>query len=210
MTTKRTLVESYTAYKGWRCSNNDDKSVLCPYFLADSAYLVYEQHIKPLRLTHDLKMYAKKYIAAYREFTKDFFQAFDAEEQDYIVELMDALHDHIAHDIAILRQSVIDNIKELPLDVRQVLASLAACLHLTQCTCILYKHIFVASNGGPLLNRSLQGMITNIGCLFEAYSKQKANATRVYDLNNIAPVATASRILCNRIIQFVNNIRENG
>lgn len=203
------ITESYVEHKGFRCSNNNDENVLMPFFLADSAYLIYDEQIKPLAFRRELKMHAKKFIECYRSFIKDFFAAFDDEQQDYVVEKMDALYGTIAYDIEVFRMAIINHTAQFPLEVRQTLASLSACMHLVQCSWIVYRHVFSGQNG-PMYNKDLQGMMSSSHSLFQAYANQRANRTNVAELNKVKAISAASRVLCNRILKFINLTKESN
>lgn len=203
----KSITESYIKHKGFCCSNINDENVLMPFFLADSAYLIYDEQIKPLGLKRELKMYATKFIEAYRSFTKDFFAAFDEEQKDYIVEKMDALFGSIAYDIEVFRMGIINHMVQFPMEVRQTLASLSALMHMTQCTWIIYLHVFVAQ-GAPMYNKDLQGMMSFSHSLFQAYANQKANRINVDELNKVAAISASSRVLCNRILKFIKLTKE--
>lgn len=208
----KSIVQSYIEHKGWCCNNTVDESVLTPFFLADSAYLVYNDRIKPLPLKREMKMYAKKFIECYREFNKDFFAAFDDEQKDYVIDKMDALHEAIGHDVEIFRMSIINHLAQFPTEVRQNVASFSACLHLTSCAFLTWRTVFRNghSNGEAMHNRALQGMLSSADMMFKAYTRQKAHSTSVIDLNKIPDIEKSSRIVCNRIIQFIDAIRDGS
>lgn len=197
------ITESYCKHKGYNCTNMNDENVLLPFFLADSAYLIYDEQIKPLGFKRELKLYAKRFIGAYNTFTKDFFAAFDEEQKDYIVEKMDTLFSLISYDVEVFRMAIINHMRQSPLEVRQTLASLSALMHLVQCAWIVYRHTF-----SGMYNKELQGMMSIAHSLFQVYANQKANSTTVAELNNIPAISAASRVLCNRILKFINLTKE--
>lgn len=203
------ITESYIKHKGWRCTNMNDENVLMPFFLADSAYLIFSDQIKPLALRQDLKMYAKRFIRAYNSFAKDFFSPFDQEQKDYIIDKMDTLFELISGDIEAFRSAIIDHTSQFSEDVRHTLASLSALLSLTQCTWIVYRHLYVAS-GAPMYNKDLQSMMTSAHSLFQAYANKKANRINVPELNKVQAISAASRALCDRILQFINLTKEQN
>lgn len=197
------ITESYCKHKGYNCTNMNDENVLLPFFLADSAYLIYDEQIKPQGFKRELKLYAKRFIEAYSTFTKDLFAALDDEQTDYAVEKMDTLYSHISYDIEVFRMAIINHMQQFPLEVRQTLASLSALMHLVQCAWIVHRHTF-----SEMYNKTLQGMMSSAHSLFQAYANQKANRTTVAELNNIPAISAASRVLCNRILKFINLTKE--
>lgn len=197
------ITESYCKHKGYNCTNMNDENVLLPFFLADSAYLIYDEQIKPLGLKRELKLYAKRFIEAYSTFTKDLFAALADEQTDYAVEKMDTLYSHLSYDIEVFRMAIINHMQQFPLEVRQTLASLSALMHLVQCAWIVHRHTF-----SGMYNKALQGMMSSAHSLFQAYANQKANRTTVAELNNIQAISAASRVLCNRILKFINLTKE--
>ena len=199
----KSITESYCKHKGYNCTNMNDENVLLPFFLADSAYLIYDEQIKPLGFKRELKLYAKRFIEAYNTFTKDFFAAFDEEQKDYVVEKMDTLYEILAYDIEVFRMAIINHMSSFPVEVRQALASLSALMHLVQCAWIAYNHTF-----SGMRNKELQGMMSASHSLFRAYANQKANRITVAELNKIQAISAASRVLCNRIFKFINLTKE--
>ena len=197
------ITESYCKHKGYNCTNMNDENVLLPFFLADSAYLIYDEQIKPLGLKRELKLHAKRFIEAYNRFTKDFFAAFDDEQKDYVIEKMDTLYLLIAYDIEVFRMSIINQMQQFPLGTRQTLASMSALMHLVQCAWIVYRHTFSA-----MYNKELQGMMSAAHSLFQAYANQKVNRITVAELNKIPAISASSRVLCNRILKFINLTKE--
>ena len=197
------ITESYCKHKGYNCTNMNDENVLLSFFLADSAYLIYDEQIKPQGFKRELKLYAKRFIEAYSTFTKDLFAALDDEQTDYAVEKMDTLYSHLSYDIEVFRMAIINHMQQFPLEVRQTLASLSALMHLVQCAWIVHRHTF-----SGMYNKELQGMMSSAHSLFQAYANQKANRTTVAELNNIQAISAASRVLCNRILKFINLTKE--
>ena len=201
----RPITESYIKHKGYCCSNMNDENVLLPFFLADSAYLIFDGQIKPLCLKRELKMYAKRFIGAYNRFAKDFFAAFDEEQKDYIVDKMDSLYSLVADDVAAFRSAIINHTAQFPVEVRETLASVSALMLLTQCTWIVYSHLFT-----NMLNKDLQGMMSASYSLFQSYANQNANRINVPELNKIKAISSASQTLCGRILVYINLTKETA
>lgn len=205
------ISKSYLKHKGWPGGDAQDESILAPFILADSAYLVYEEHIKPLGLKHQFKLHQNNFMRCYTAMNKDFFSAFNPEETEYIIDKMDALHDGICNDIEILRISVINNLTQFPLEVRKNIASFAALVHLSQCARILFGELFkVKSYEGvePMKNKHLDGMVSYSANLFKAYTLQYAHNTEIIDLNEIKGITAASTVLCNKILKTLNLYHE--
>ena len=193
------ISKSYLKHKGWPGGDAQDESILAPLILADSAYLVYEEHIKPLGLKHQFKLHQNNFMRCYTAMNKDFFSAFNPEETEYII------------DIEILRISVINNLTQFPLEVRKNIASFAALVHLSQCARILFGELFkVKSYEGvePMKNKHLDGMVSYSANLFKAYTLQYAHNTEIIDLNEIKGITAASTVLCNKILKTLNLYHE--
>lgn len=197
------ITESYCKHKGYSCTNMSDENVLLPFFLADSAYLIYAEQVKPLGFKRELKLYAKRFIDAYNRFTKDFFSAFDEEQKEYVIEKMDALYALLSYDVEVFRMAIINQLATFPVEVRQRLASLSALMHLVQCAWIAQRHTF-----SGMQNKELQGMMSATHSLFQAYANQKANRVTVAELNEVPAISASSRVLCNRILKFINLTKE--
>ena len=201
----KSITESYCKHKGYNCTNMNDENVLLPFFLADSAYLIYDEQIKPLGFKRELKLYAKRFIEAYNTFTKDSFAAFDEEQKDYVVEKMDTLFSLISYDVEVFRMAIINHMRQYPMEVRQTLGSLSALMHLVQCAWIVYRHTF-----SGMYNKELQGMMSIAHSLFQVYANQRANRINVAELNKVAAISASSRVLCNRILKFINLTKEGN
>ena len=206
------ISKSYLRHKGWPDSDAQDESILAPFILADSAYLIYEEYIKPLGLKHQFKHHQNNFMRCYRALNKDFFAAFNAEETEYVIDKMDTLHDGIRNDIEILRISVINNLREFPTEVRINISSFATLVHLSQCARILFGELFkVKSYTGiePMKNKHLDGMVSYSANLFRAYTLQYARNTEIIDLNEVKEITAASKVLCNQILKQLN-LYHNG
>ena len=99
----------------------------------------------------------------------------------------------------------INHTAQFPVEVRETLASVSALMLLTQCTWIVYSHLFT-----NMLNKDLQGMMSASYSLFQSYANQKANRINVPELNKIKAISSASQTLCDRILVYINLTKETA
>ena len=201
------IAQSYIQHKGWRINKSQDERLMAPFIIADSAYIIYEDYIKPLKLKFHYKKAIDNFMRCYSALNKEFFSAFSPEEVDYVVEKMDELHTAIYNDIEFMRISIINHFPQYSLEVRKNIASFTVLLHLTQCARILYGQLFkVSTYDGlmPLRNKNLEGMMSYADDLFDKYTKANAPASKGVDLNDIPDIASTSRDLCRKIMKHLN------
>ena len=191
-------------HKGWPAESVSDERILAPFIVADSAYVIYEDYIKPLKLKFQYKKHINNFMRCYDALNKDFFKAFNEEETGYVIDKMDDLHSAIATDIELLRLSIIGHFSQYSLEIRNNLGSFMALLHLTQCARILYGELVKKSTYDglvPARNEHLEGMMSYADELFAAYSRQYAVKSRGVDLNDIKEIADTSRVLCRKVMK---------
>lgn len=194
----------YAEKKGYRL-DKPDNAVLLPFIMADSIYLIYDEYIKPQNFKYNLKWYCKKMMKAYNEFHKDFFNVFNQEDIDSLIDYMDEFAETVKMDIKLLKISVSNHLQELPSEVRNNLASMTALVHLSQSTRIMYKELY-RNRGEAFDNKHLAGIVSNAESLFKAYTKMYAHNKQQIDLNKYKDVEDASKRICDKIIKFMNTL----
>ena len=194
----------YAEKKGYRL-DKPDNAVLLPFIMADSIYLIYDEYINPQHFKYNLKWYCKKMMKAYNEFHKDFFNVFNQEDIDCLIDLMDEFAETVKMDIKLLRISVSNHLQELPSEVRNNLASMTTLVHLSQSTRIMYRELY-RNRGEAFDNKYLSGIVSNAESLFKAYTKMYAHNKQQIDLNEYEDVGYASKRICDKIIKFMNTL----
>ena len=69
----------------------DDVRMMMPFYLMDASYQVYCKDVKDYECKHKAKEAKRRWKEAYRKFYADFFQAFDADQTEFITDQMDEL-----------------------------------------------------------------------------------------------------------------------
>lgn len=223
--TNQEIVDTYLAYKHrvrTKGERIDNTLPLMPFFIMDACYQIYCKDIKNLPCKHLLKKHKKRWADSYHMFTADFFRAFNQEQTEYIVDMMDEFNDYINDDIVVLKNAVINYIpREIPFEEKKLLGSLLACSVLAQAAQHMYGEMF--RKGTVTYNlKALHSVLTlmpkekdpHIEAVKKAiydYANSLTSAqTVITDSKN---VMTSIDILCANITKFLkqkeNEAQEN-
>jgi hypothetical protein len=146
MITNQEIVDTYLAYKHrvrTKGERVDNTLPLMPFFIMDACYQIYCKDIKNLPCKHLLKKHKKRWADSYHMFTADFFRAFNQEQTEYIVDMMDEFNDYIHNTIVMLKSAVVNYIpNDVPFEEKKLIGSLLACSILAQAAQHMYGEMF--------------------------------------------------------------------
>lgn len=216
MITNREIVDTYLAYKHRKRTEGeriDNTLPLMPFFIMDACYQIYCKDIKDLPCKHLMKRAKTRWADAYHKFTTDFFQAFNQDQVDYIVDMMDEFNDYIHTQLVMLKSSVMNHFTDnTPFEDKKILASLLACNVLSQAAQHMYGEMF-RKGVQHFRMRGVRGVVTLMPRETDPYIESVKRAS--YDFACLYPVAkgvdlTSSDkvmgmvdVLCKRIIKFL-------
>lgn len=214
--TQQEIVDRYLAYKHRKRTVGeriDNTLPLMPFFIMDACYQIYCRDIKDIPCKHLMKQAKKKWADNYHKFTMDFFMAFDQEQTDYIVDMMDEFNDYIHNNLVMLKSAVVNHFTdETPFEDKKILGSVMACNVLAQSAQHMYGEMYrVGTKFFPI--KSLYAVVTlqpkEIEPYIEGVKKASYDFASYYpkgrnvDLTSSEPVMSMIRALCNNIVRFL-------
>lgn len=222
MITNQEIVDTYLAYKHKKRTEGekvDNTLPLMPFFIMDACYQIYCKDIKDLPVKQLMKKHKKKWAENYHKFTTDFFRAFNQDQVDYIIDMMDEFNDFIHNTIVMLKAEVVNYLKQnIPFEEKKVLGSLLACNVLAQAAQIMYGEMF---RKGQIRYhcKALHSVVTVMPREKNNYidSVKKANydfaccftSAKEIDLTDSDKVMAVVNILCKKIVKFLKD-KENA
>lgn len=221
MITNREIVDTYLAYKHRTRTKGeriDNTLPLMPFFIMDTCYQIYCKDIKDIPCKHLMKQAKKRWADAYHKFTMDFFLAFNQDQADYIVDMMDEFNEYIHNHVVMLKSTVVNYFTdETPFEDKKILGSLMACNVLAQSAQFLYGQMF--RKGQRLykckaLRSYAMTMPKEQDPYIEAVKKAAYDFACYYptargvDLTSSDKVMEMIDVLCRKIVRFLKE-REN-
>ena len=144
--TNQEIVDVYLKYRGKRrtkTGRRDNTLPLMPFFIMDVVYQIYDRDIKNIECKHQMKKYRNQWVDNYNKFNHDFFRAFNDEQRDYIIELMDEFGDYIHNTVVMMKSAVVNSFtQETEFEDKKNLASILTCNVLCQTAQHLYGDMY--------------------------------------------------------------------
>ena len=197
------LLDTYLKARGYK-SGNDAAHIapFLPYFLADTLYLTYEDHIKG-HLKQKEKQMANLMMANYHRFIHSFFNCFPPEQQDEVIDMMDQFREYISHDIDIFLVSVEQVVMQMPIHQRKVFSAICLIRVLSANIKYSWECIYRRSASEPIPNKDKDGIVHYGNRLFLEYSRYTPRYLEKTDLAMFPGVKAAERALVNRVLRFI-------
>jgi hypothetical protein len=164
----------------------DDIAPLLPFIIMDCAQLEFSREVVPIGARQNAKMLIKAWQADYRMFNQRLFRTLDAEQRDFVIDMMDAYEDFIANEMMLMRVAIMDLVKECSFDAQKTVASLMLCNIFSQVAQITWGEIFYTKSGHHEVCAELERIrnrshkLTNMVC----FIKDDVNpntSTRLHD-----------------------------
>ena len=106
--TNAEMLDAFLRPRGMYMEGGCNLRILLPFFIMDAVYAIYNRRIRPLDL--DPNGYPaerrERWRIAYNRFNKKFFDSFDEDQQDAIMDKMDRFEEYIANDLMVMQASV--------------------------------------------------------------------------------------------------------
>lgn len=146
MITNQEIVDTYLKYRGKRRTSTgkiDNTLPLMPFFIMDVVYQIYNKDIKNIECKHQMKRYRTQWVDNYNKFNHEFFRAFNNEQRDYIIDLMDEFAEYIHNTIVMMKSAVVNSFtQETEFEDKRNLAALLTCNVLCQTAQHLYGDMY--------------------------------------------------------------------
>ena len=199
------LLETFLKARGYK-SGNDAAHIapFLPYFLADTLYLTFEEHIKG-HLKQKEKQMGNLMMKNYHNFIHDFFHCFPREQQGQLVDMMDQFHEYISHDIDIFLVSVEQVVMQMPLHHRKIFSAICLIRVLSANVKYSWECIYRRSPSEPIPNNDKDGIAHYGNRLFLEYSRYTPRYLEKTDLAMFPGVKAAEKALVNRVLNFIES-----
>ena len=106
--TNAEMLDAFLRPRGMYMEGGCNLRILLPFFIMDAVYAIYNRSIKPI----DLRSRRKERLArlrwrlAYNRFDEEFFNSFDEDQREAIMDKMDKFEEYIDNDLMVMQASV--------------------------------------------------------------------------------------------------------
>lgn len=194
------LVDTYLHSIGLRRLKGDSASPLLPFFILDAMYSTLTSDLMPIPVKGKTKKALSDLKHNYNLVNRQFFRAYTQEQQDEIIDIMDAFSTALANDILITKVAVMNQLKRhgVPFEEQKILASAMLCNILAQQASIVWEEVFKHTN------RYLAAIERNTKIWMQSYFIQRFPGH--INPNDDEQICLAVDILCKKIIQFLEKL----
>lgn len=205
--TSSELVDTYLAHRGMRRVKGNGADAILPFFMLDAMYQIMSKEIVPVKSRHEQKLALKRWQKSYNSFNQDFFSAYNQEQQDEIIDIMDSFESYINNDVIIAEVAVMKELAkhDIPFESQKIIASCMMCHVLAQTAQIawqaIYKNSWNLPKESPHINAILKYSSMWMNLYFSSVSDAHINP------NDSEQICTAMDILCKRMIDFLKTLK---
>lgn len=177
----------------------DNTYPLLAFFIMDVAYQVYCKDIKDLKFRFELRKAQKQMAEGFHKFNADFFMAFNADEQDYIIDQMDEFDKYIHTSVVILKTTIMDAFaNDVPFEEKKTIAAAMACNVLAQAAQHVHMDMY--------RNERMKGLVNPF---IEGVKKGSRDVSHYYPLTKNIDLTASDKVmanissLCKKIVGFL-------
>lgn len=198
-----TLVDTYIKHLGLKRISGDDASPILPFFILDVMYTLYRKSIQPVPSQFEEKKAKNLWMKNYHLFNRDFFSVFSDDQQDEIIDIMDAFEEYINNDVVIVKVAVMNELSPhgLNLDDQDILASCLICDILAQSAQVIWRAVYDNDN------QYINAIMRNATRWMNLYIRKRTDA--LVDTNKSKQVTDAVNALCKKMVNFLHKLRKN-
>lgn len=185
----------------------DGYDPILPFFMLDAMYQIMSKEIVPIKSRQEQKLALKRWQASYNAFNRDFFSAFSPDQQDEIIDLMDAFESYINNDIIVAEVAVMNELAKLNISFehQKAVAASMMCHVLTQAAQItwgaIYKNKYNVSRESPHINAILKYSSMWMNLYFSKVSDAYVNP------NDSKQICDAMDALCRKMVKFLKTLQ---
>ena len=196
-----TLVETYVAHLGLKRIKGTGADPILPFFILDVMNTILHRDIFPVKSQFEEKKARKLWVQNYHIFNKDFFSAFNDDQQDEIIDIMDGFETFINNDVVIVKVAVMNEISKygVELEDQVVLADVLVCHILAQSAQILWTAVYRKEN--PYI----RSILFYAGKWMELYAKRRVD--RAIHTEDSEEITNAVNALCKKIVKFLDRLK---
>lgn len=200
--TNKEIVDTYLKYRGKRrtaTGKQDNTLPLMPFFIMDIVYQIFCKDVKPMDCKHQMQQHRTRWADNYQKFNNEFFRAFNDEQRDYIIDLMDEFDAFIHNSVVMMKSTVVNSFTaDAEFEDKKNLASLLTCNVLCQAAQHLYGDMYrdrYMNKESNVHIAAIQQSSYRIACHYPA--------SKGTDLTSKEPVLKMIDVLCKQIVKFL-------
>lgn len=197
-----TLVEAYVAHLGLKRVQGTGADPILPFFILDVMNTILHRDLFPVKAQHEEKKAKKLWVQNYHTFNKDFFSAFNDEQQDEIIDIMDDFEAYVNNDVVIVKVAVMNEIAKYDVSLADqvVLADLMVCHILAQTAQIVWTAVYRREN------KFIHSILFYAGRWMELYARRCT--TSVIRTQDSEGITVAVNALCKRVVKFLDRLKK--
>lgn len=179
---------------------SDNVLLILPYMVMNLVYTLYQDYIRGVKCHHMLQKYRTIWVNEYTTLNNRFLRAFDEDQVDAVIDMMDEMEEYMAKDLMVARIAVMNVFPDEDLEMQEILSAVILANALTQCAQLYWSNSFVDKSGRRLRHPGLD-KIERATKEFASHLPRK-NMSRV-NLNDFKDVEKSVKIVQRRLIQWV-------
>lgn len=197
------LVDRYLKHNRLKviAGENGSGDVFYPFLLMDLQYGIWQKEIRGMECRHKMKAAKTRWREAYGVFNRQFFSAFDQEQTDEIVDLMDGYEKYMEGSLMCARVAVMNAVGDREFEEQKLLSACLLCNCLAQCAQIVWGTIFRDERGRGVKNRAIEEVARSSKAFADAWMEQRGDRS-VINLNGNKAVDAAMNALCGKIAHY--------
>ena len=194
------IVDTYIATLGLKRLKGERASPILPFFILDAMYDILTKDIAPVPVKGITKKALNEWMHNYGLFNRSFFRAFTQDQQDEVIDIMDAFEKHIGNDLTVTKVAVMNQLAKhgIEFERQKILASAVVANILAQQAGIIWEEVFKKSN------RYLSAIELHSKRWMQGYFLQHFPGH--VNPNDDESICLAVDILCKKIIHFLDKI----
>lgn len=135
----------------------DDLAAILPFLILDIFYDYYRKGVALREYRQEKKQLKQRMAAAYNSLNGRFFAAFNDDERDEVIDIMDSLEDYVANDVTIAETSVWNVFKNYP--ETDYLVSLYMCNMMAKAAQAVWMVVYHNQRDSRIVSKSGKTMV---------------------------------------------------
>lgn len=199
------LVEAYLKWNHLKLVEGGAQSgeVLYPFLLMDLQYGLWQEEVRGVECSGKMKQVRNRWRDAYGLLNRRFFSAFDEDQRDQVVDLMDEYEKWMGNSLMVVRVAVMDAIGDMVgVKEQRVLSACQMCNILAQCAQIVFGTIFKDERRRARKSREIEEVRIAARQFSDEYAKACGLKDVYIDLNKDKKVNAAVDAMLKKLTAF--------
>lgn len=193
------ILDAFCKSRGLTRKKGASPEPLLPFLMMDCVYQMYCEWIVKLDCRFETKRYRNDWRKAYQELNKNFFKAFDIDQADAVIDMMDDFEKYIHNDLVITKVAIIDCLEEdRSLEEQQVASSCLLGEVLCWSAMVVWKRVFEKAHQMDVHDQ-IDRMRKSIHRFINAWYKPRTHIC----ISDDPKCEQAITALCNKMIWYL-------